>query len=231
MEAGNPDSAGRQARGSKTLARAVPLVSAMITPTEAGSNIASRRGMTICVLDSDPAEMAAIKTSLERTGLHVVASANPREALEKVLASHARVVLADCRLPGTDGIDFLRRALQRYPGLHVLLMSSAHSVDAAIDVIKHGAYDFLCKPLDYQRLIKTLDELAAQLERPQPSAAVGENWRPMPLSEMRRIHIRRVLETCNGNRVRAARMLGIGRTSLYRFLKSSDKESAARVVA
>jgi len=187
--------------------------------------------MTICVLDSDPAEMAAIKTSLERAGFLVVPSTSPQEALEKVPASHVRVVLADCRLPGGDGIAFLGRALQRYPGLHVLLMSSAHSVDAAIDAIKHGAYDFLCKPLDYQRLMKTLDDLASQLERPQPPVAIGENWRPMPLSEMRRIHIRRVLETCNGNRVRAARMLGIGRTSLYRFLKSSDKESAARVVA
>jgi len=112
-------------------------------------------------------------------------------------------------------------------------MSAEHSVDAAIEAIKHGAYDFLCRPLDYPRLIRTLDDLATHLQKPQGSrvAAVGENWRPLPLSEMRRIHIRRVLETCNGNRVRAARMLGIGRTSLYRFLKSSDKESAARIVA
>ena len=193
--------------------------------------MASRRNPTICLLDSDPAEMAAIKTSLERAGFLVVGSTSSQEALERIPASHARVVLADCRLPGTDGIAFLGRALQKYPALHVLLMSSAHSVDAAIDAIKHGAYDFLCKPLDYQRLMKTLDELTAQLERPQTPAGIGENWRPMPLSEMRRIHIRRVLETCNGNRVRAARMLGIGRTSLYRFLKSSDKESATRVVA
>jgi len=52
----------------------------------------------------------------------------------------------------------------------------------------------------------------------------------LPLSELRRIHIRRVLETCNGNRVHGARMLGIGRTSLYRFLKSSDKQSVAGIM-
>jgi DNA-binding NtrC family response regulator len=41
----------------------------------------------------------------------------------------------------------------------------------------------------------------------------------LPLEEIRKEHIRRVLEMCGGNRVRTAQMLGIGRTSLYRYLK------------
>ena len=189
--------------------------------------------MTICLLDPDPAQMAATKTSLERAGFHTIPAPNPQDALEKLRPGACHVILADCKLPGMDGITFLGKTLQRNPEAHVLLMSAEHSVDTAINAIKHGAFDFLCKPLDYPRLIRTLDELATHLQKPQGSGASagGENWRPLPLSEMRRIHIRRVLETCNGNRVRAARMLGIGRTSLYRFLKSSDKESAARIVA
>ncbi len=54
----------------------------------------------------------------------------------------------------------------------------------------------------------------------------GLDWRPVPLDEIRRVHIERVLEACNGNRVKAAHMLGIGRTSLYRFLKRSSKRAA-----
>lgn len=74
--------------------------------------------------------------------------------------------------------------------------------------------------------------LAAQIDKPQASlAGAGEKRRPLPLSELRQIHIRRILVTCNGNHARAARMLGIGRTSFYRFLKRSDKQSAARIVA
>jgi DNA-binding NtrC family response regulator len=41
----------------------------------------------------------------------------------------------------------------------------------------------------------------------------------LPLEEVRKQHIRRILELCGGNRVRAAQILGIGRTSLYRHLK------------
>ncbi|HUJ40013.1 MAG TPA: sigma-54 dependent transcriptional regulator [Candidatus Acidoferrales bacterium] len=64
-----------------------------------------------------------------------------------------------------------------------------------------------------------LEDLPETLRRPNGGAEAGNRWRPQTLDEVRRQHIERVLETCQGNRLRAAQMLGIGRTSLYRFLK------------
>jgi DNA-binding NtrC family response regulator len=64
------------------------------------------------------------------------------------------------------------------------------------------------------------------LKPPAQNGHAGDTWRPLPLEEVRREHIRRVLEACEGNRVRAAQMLGIGRTSLYRFLKRAEKKTA-----
>ena len=55
-------------------------------------------------------------------------------------------------------------------------------------------------------------------------ASAEDSSRPLPLKEIRRQHIRRVLDACEGNRVRAAQLLGISRTSLYRFLKRSEKK-------
>lgn len=157
---------------------------------------------------------------------------NSQDAFEKVRLGNCRVIIADCKLPGMNGLEFLEEALRQNSATHVILMSAAHTVDSAIEAIKRGAYDYLCKPLDYPRLIKTLDDLAEQFRKLQSSAiTTNGDWRPLPLSEMRSMHIQRVLETCNGNRVRAARMLGIGRTSLYRFLKSADKQSAVRAGA
>jgi len=72
-----------------------------------------------------------------------------------------------------------------------------------------------------------VDDLPENLQKPAGlSGRAGDAWRPLPLNEIRRQHIRRVLESCEGNRVRAAQLLGIGRTSLYRFLKRSEKKSA-----
>jgi ActR/RegA family two-component response regulator len=69
--------------------------------------------------------------------------------------------------------------------------------------------------------------LPAHLQKPHRRlTTTEENWRPLPLDEVRKVHIQRVLEVCNGNRVRAAQVLGIGRTSLYRFLKRNARHAA-----
>ena len=73
-----------------------------------------------------------------------------------------------------------------------------------------------------------IGDLPDHLRKPrrQPGTVEG-NWRPVPLEEVRRAHIERVLQSCKGNRVRAAQTLGIGRTSLYRFLKRTTKRASA----
>src|ERR1700719_2150790 len=59
---------------------------------------------------------------------------------------------------------------------------------------------------------------------PAQHASADESSRPHTLEEIRRQQIWRVLDACEGNRIRAAQLLGIGRTTLYRFLKRSEKK-------
>jgi two-component system, NtrC family, response regulator HydG len=69
-------------------------------------------------------------------------------------------------------------------------------------------------------------DLPQHLQKPPQPATATDAWRPLPLEEVRKQHIQRILQLCGGNRVRAAQLLGIGRTSLYRHLK---RESGGRV--
>ncbi|HVB35399.1 MAG TPA: sigma-54 dependent transcriptional regulator [Patescibacteria group bacterium] len=70
-------------------------------------------------------------------------------------------------------------------------------------------------------------DFPAHLQRPHPAALdLDERWRPVALEEVKRQHITRVLEFCAGNRVRAAQILGIGRTSLYRYFKREAGQQA-----
>jgi transcriptional regulator of acetoin/glycerol metabolism len=65
-----------------------------------------------------------------------------------------------------------------------------------------------------------VQDLPENLRNPERSLEPAESWRPLPLGEVRKNHIERVLKLCAGNRVRAAQMLGIGRTSLYRYFET-----------
>lgn len=69
-----------------------------------------------------------------------------------------------------------------------------------------------------------LDDLPEQVRKPGGRLGVAEGYQgPLSMREVRRMHILRVLEMCQGNRVRATELLGIGRTSLYRFLRVKGK--------
>ena len=69
-----------------------------------------------------------------------------------------------------------------------------------------------------------LGDLPEQLQHRGNSLSGREDWRPLSLDEVCKHHIQRVLEMCKGNRLRAAQILGIGRTSLYRYLKRDGIE-------
>ena len=55
-----------------------------------------------------------------------------------------------------------------------------------------------------------------------------QDWQPLALDEVRKVQIQKVVQVCNGNRLRAAQILGIGRTSLYRYLKRDGCEDPVR---
>jgi DNA-binding NtrC family response regulator len=72
-----------------------------------------------------------------------------------------------------------------------------------------------------------IGDLPPHLQKPQPAALeLDDSWRPISLEEVRRQHIARVLDFCAGNRVRAAQILGIGRTSLYRHFQREARLKA-----
>jgi DNA-binding NtrC family response regulator len=72
-----------------------------------------------------------------------------------------------------------------------------------------------------------LNDLPENFQRPNKGAYGGPEWRPLSLEEVSKVHIQKVLQMCLGNRLRAAQVLGIGRTSLYRYLKRDQAEALA----
>ena len=70
-----------------------------------------------------------------------------------------------------------------------------------------------------------LADLPEHLQQGSERSMEGDDWKPLALDELCKVHIQRVLEMCQGNRLRTAQILGIGRTSLYRYLKRDGMDS------
>ena len=123
-----------------------------------------RENRPVCILVGDPNQAVAATMRIERAGFTVLGTNSPQEALEKVRLGACRVVLADLETPGMlDGLAFLEKALQYDPEMCVILMTDVYSPDSAIEAIKRGAYDYLCRPPDFSRLEMILDQLIADV--------------------------------------------------------------------
>lgn len=125
----------------------------------------SEDSLTVCVLDDEHGIVEVLQESLRCLGFASIGTCDPEHALELIEQGRVRVVLSDIRMPGTDGLKFLELALQRDPGIYVILMTGYYSLDNAIAAIKHGAYDYIPKPVDRLRLKRSLDELSDSFHR------------------------------------------------------------------
>jgi DNA-binding NtrC family response regulator len=125
----------------------------------------SEDSLTVAVLDDEPAMVEMLQESLRCLGFGSIGTSDPKYVLELIERGRVRVVMSDIKMPGMDGLQMLQQALQRDPGVYVILMTGYYSLDNAIAAIKRGAYDYIPKPVDRLRLKKSLDELAESFNR------------------------------------------------------------------
>ena len=121
--------------------------------------------MDVCILDEGQTAVEAFQKMLEQLGFNCWGTSDPQEVLEQIGNGKCPVVLCDLNAPGMSGINFLEQALQRDPGVYVILVSETYSIESAIEAIKNGAYDYLPKPVDRSRLSQTLTDLDEQFQR------------------------------------------------------------------
>jgi DNA-binding NtrC family response regulator len=133
--------------------------------TESPLSSEIRSKLSISVLDDDPDLVEITTEMLNRSGFDAVGTSDPKVAIKTAQTGRSRVILSDIQMPAMDGFRVLEAALREAPSTYVILVTGHYSLDSAIGAIKQGAYDYLPKPVNYPRLLKTLDELAASVNR------------------------------------------------------------------
>lgn len=110
----------------------------------------------ILIVDDEESVRSILRQLFEYEGHEVVGAASGQEALRLVHESPPDVAFLDVKMPGMDGIEVLGRLQSEHPGLQVIMISGHGTIETAVEATRRGAFDFLEKPLDTERLRLTL---------------------------------------------------------------------------
>ncbi len=111
----------------------------------------------VLIVDDKADMLQMLERLLKRhLSVEVLKAQNGREALRMVTEEQTDAVVLDIRMPGKDGMTVLREVLQKDRDIPVVILTGYGTVDMAVEALKVGAYDFLTKPVDNERLVHTL---------------------------------------------------------------------------
>ena len=115
----------------------------------------------VLVVDDEAIVRESLSDWLKEAGYQVFTAGNGYEALELIEKEKPSVMIADLVMPGMDGIELMKKAKERQPGLEVVIITAYASIPTAITAMKEGAYDYIEKPFCPERaelLVKKLAE-------------------------------------------------------------------------
>jgi len=191
----------------------------------------------ILVVDDKPNMLTLLEKIL---GEHhsVTVAHDGQQALARLATEEFDVVLTDVRMPGADGFDVLRTVKGHRPATAVIVMTAYASIEAAVEAIKRGAYDYIRKPFDPDDVVlvvaralehtrlHTTEPVDSELSQPGQAEADED---PLSVSfkdavnrasdQASREYLRKLLRTYGGNVKHAAQRAGLQRESLHRLLK------------
>src|SRR3989442_13641019 len=112
----------------------------------------------------DCAAGVGLEQPVKSWGFVAESAADGEEALEKVTTFRPAIVISDLVMPRMDGLELLRALQQQGADATTLLLTAQGTVETAVEAMKAGAYDYLTKPIDIQRLKVLLDKIVERLE-------------------------------------------------------------------
>src|SRR5882672_2819778 len=106
---------------------------------------------TLLIVDDEKHTRDGLRASMEDS-FDVYVAANVQEALNVLEAETVDLVLTDLRLGGEDGMRLIEKVLARPKPPIVIMMTAYGSVDAAVEAMRRGAYDFVTKPINLDKV-------------------------------------------------------------------------------
>ncbi|MFC0268442.1 response regulator transcription factor [Kushneria aurantia] len=164
------------------------------------------------VVDDDPVFCRILERSLKRQEFDVMVAATAEEALRLARQRPPEYATLDLKLEESSGLRLLPELLSISPACRIVILTGYSSITTAVEAIKLGAVNYLCKPVEVAEVLHALDA-----QEGNPDAEIADN--PPSVNRLTWEHIQRVLQDNEGNISATARSLGMHRRTLQRKLQ------------
>jgi two-component system response regulator RegA len=166
----------------------------------------------LLLVDDDATFTRVMARAMSRRGLRVSVAGSAEEGLALAKQDLPDYAVLDLKMEGESGLVLLPKLLELDPQMKVLILTGYSSIATAVEAIKRGASNYLCKPADADDVLTAMLSEHADLEN-----LVPEN--PMSVDRLQWEHIQRVLAEHDNNISATARALGMHRRTLQRKLQ------------
>ncbi|MDA7582493.1 response regulator, partial [Luminiphilus sp.] len=146
---------------------------------------------TVLLVDDEPDILQLLEIALARMNLNTLSAATVSEAIKLIDTSDLDLCLTDMRLPDGNGLQLVEYAQQLNRELPVAVITAHGSVEAAIDALKLGAFDFVSKPVALDKLRELVGH-ALNLKRADIETSTRELIGTSPATQRLRGRIRKV---------------------------------------
>lgn len=130
----------------------------------------------ILVIDDEEAILLSVDTTLQLAGIdNVLTCSDSRQAIPIVEERSPSVILLDLNMPNVDGEQILEKITSQFPTIPVIIITGRIDAETAVDCMKSGAFDYIVKPVDENRLIATIRKSLQFNELHQENQALREH--------------------------------------------------------
>ncbi|WP_249975612.1 response regulator transcription factor [Vreelandella olivaria] len=166
----------------------------------------------LLIIDDDEMFCHVLSRALTRRGVEVMVAHDADQALTVAAQFTPTLATLDLKLEHSSGLKLLPELLTTVPGCRIVVLTGYSSIATAVEAIKLGAVNYLCKPADADDVINAFDN-----QQGDPNIELADN--PPSINRITWEHIQKVLQEHDGNISATARALGMHRRTLQRKLQ------------